>query len=67
MSAESLIVAPDEAEIRLDRWLRRHFRDVPQAMIERLCRTGQVRVDGRRATARLRLAPGQSVRVPRLA
>jgi 23S rRNA pseudouridine955/2504/2580 synthase len=35
-------------------------------VIQRLCRTGQVRVDGKRAEAATRLAPGQSVRVPPL-
>ena len=35
-------------------------------MIQKLCRTGQIRVDGKRAETGLRLAPGQSVRVPPL-
>lgn len=67
MSADLATVAPDEAEIRLDRWLRRHYRDLPQGLIERLCRTGRVRVDGERASANLHLAPGQAITVPPLA
>ncbi len=59
-------VTEDEAEIRLDRWFRRHFPGLPQSAIEKLCRTGQVRVDGHRAEAATRLAPGQAVRVPPL-
>ncbi|MDA8253162.1 MAG: RluA family pseudouridine synthase [Rhodospirillales bacterium] len=59
-------VAEDEADIRLDRWFRRHFPDLTQGVIQRLCRTGQIRVDGRRADAATRLAPGQSVRIPPL-
>ena len=66
MSVEPRIVAADEAEIRLDRWFRRHFPGLTQGAIERLCRTGQVRVDGRRAVAATRLAAGQAVRVPPL-
>jgi 23S rRNA pseudouridine955/2504/2580 synthase len=62
-----LTVTDDEAEIRLDRWFRRHFPGLPQSAIQRLCRTGQVRVDGRRAEPAMRLAPGQGVRVPPLA
>ena len=58
------LVAADEAEIRLDRWFRRHFPGVTQGTIERLCRTGQVRVNGRRAQGATRLEPGQAVRVP---
>ena len=59
-------VTADEADIRLDRWFRRHFPGVTQGVIQRLCRTGQIRVDGHRAEAATRLAPGQSVRIPPL-
>jgi 23S rRNA pseudouridine955/2504/2580 synthase len=59
-------VSDDEADIRLDRWFRRHFPGVPQSAIQKLCRTGQVRVDGKRAEAATRLLPGQAIRVPPL-
>lgn len=64
MSASIRMVGEDEAEIRLDRWFRRHYPALTQARIQKLCRTGQVRVDGHRAVAATRLAPGQAVRVP---
>ena len=64
--AALVTVTTDEAEIRLDRWFRRHFPGLPQSAIQKLCRTGQVRVDGHRAEAAMRLAPGQAVRVPPL-
>jgi len=57
-------ITADEADIRLDRWFRRHFPILTQGMIQKLCRTGQIRVDGKRAEAATRLVPGQSVRVP---
>ncbi|HTN11902.1 MAG TPA: RluA family pseudouridine synthase [Acetobacteraceae bacterium] len=57
-------VTEDEADIRLDRWFRRHFPTLTQGAIQKFCRTGQVRVDGRRVEAATRLAPGQSIRVP---
>jgi 23S rRNA pseudouridine955/2504/2580 synthase len=60
------IVTDDESDIRLDRWFRRHFPGVPQSAIQKLCRTGQVRVDGKRADAATRLRSGQAVRVPPL-
>ncbi len=67
MSGVSLIeVAIDEAGLRLDRWFRRHYPDLPHTGLQKLLRTGQVRVDGGRAKAGLRLEPGQSVRVPPL-
>ncbi len=66
MSVTTRQVTDDEADIRLDRWFRRHFPGLTQGAIQKLCRTGQVRVDGKRADAATRLAPGQAVRVPPL-
>lgn len=67
MSAvESLAVTEDEAGIRLDRWFRRRFPGLGQGRIEKLCRTGQIRVDGGRVKASTRLGAGQTVRVPPL-
>ncbi|WP_207484314.1 RluA family pseudouridine synthase [Arenibaculum pallidiluteum] len=60
----TLVVAADEAEIRLDRWFKRHFPQIGHGHLEKLLRTGQVRVDGKRAKAATRLEAGQSVRVP---
>ncbi len=57
-------VTEDEADIRLDRWFRRHFPTLTQGAIQKLCRTGQIRVDGKRAEAATRLVPGQAIRVP---
>jgi 23S rRNA pseudouridine955/2504/2580 synthase len=64
MTVESRTVTDDEADIRLDRWFRRHFPGLTQGAIQKLCRTGQVRVDGHRAEAATRLTAGQAVRVP---
>ena len=66
MTVTTRAVSADEADIRLDRWFRRHFPALTQGVIQKLCRTGQVRVDGRRAGAATRLVPGQSVRIPPL-
>jgi 23S rRNA pseudouridine955/2504/2580 synthase len=57
-------VADKDGESRLDRWLKRRFPALKQSQIEKLCRTGQVRVDGGRAKASDRVRPGQFVRVP---
>ncbi|WP_316977228.1 RluA family pseudouridine synthase [Shumkonia mesophila] len=59
-----LEVAGDEAGARLDRWFKRHFPNVAHGKLEKLLRTGQVRVDGRRAKSALRLEAGQKIRVP---
>lgn len=60
-------VSGDEADMRLDRWFKRHFPDVNHSYLQKLLRTGQVRVDGKRVEASDRLAAGQSVRIPPLA
>jgi 23S rRNA pseudouridine955/2504/2580 synthase len=61
---QSLTVTSDEADLRLDRWFKRRFPTLGHGRLEKLLRTGQVRVDGKRAKANLRLTEGQVVRVP---
>lgn len=61
-----LEICEDEAGLRLDRWFHRHFPDVTHGRLEKLLRTGQVRVDGARAKANQRLEAGQELRVPPL-
>lgn len=65
-AVQLLTVSGDEAGLRLDRWFRRHFPDLGHGRLEKLLRTGQVRVDGARAQAGARLEAGQSVRIPPL-
>jgi 23S rRNA pseudouridine955/2504/2580 synthase len=59
-------VGADEGGSRLDRWLKRHYPHLTQGAVEKLCRTGQVRIDGGRAKASDRVAPGMVVRIPPL-
>jgi 23S rRNA pseudouridine955/2504/2580 synthase len=64
---ESITIGQDEAEQRLDRWFKRRYPELTHGRLEKLLRTGQVRVDGKRIKANHRLEPGQIVRVPPLA
>ncbi|MBF0356273.1 MAG: RluA family pseudouridine synthase [Alphaproteobacteria bacterium] len=66
MSVLHVTVEAAEAELRLDRWLVRHYPGLTHGRIEKLLRTGQLRVDGARAKANQRLNAGQVVRVPPL-
>jgi 23S rRNA pseudouridine955/2504/2580 synthase len=50
--------------MRLDRWFRAHFPEVGYSYLQKLLRSGQVRVDSKRAEANARLSEGQEVRVP---
>ncbi|MGK7654652.1 RluA family pseudouridine synthase [Roseovarius sp. B08] len=63
---QTLTVEPGEGDQRLDRWLRRRFPHVAQGRIEKMCRKGELRVDGGRVKANTRLEEGQQVRVPPL-
>jgi len=64
MSATTVQVSHDEDGIRLDRWFRRRYPALTHGRLEKLLRTGQVRLDGKRAKAADRVAMGQEVRVP---
>ncbi len=57
-------VEPDDDGVRLDRWFKRHLPAIGFATISRWARTGQIRVDGKRADPADRVTTGQVVRVP---
>ena len=63
---QQLEVGSEEDEARLDRWFKRRFPGLGHGRLEKLLRTGQVRVDGGRVKASTRLSAGQIVRVPPL-
>ncbi|SFM31641.1 RluA family pseudouridine synthase [Shimia aestuarii] len=63
---QTIIVGPGDTDQRLDRWFRRMFPHVGQGRIEKMCRKGEIRVDGARAKASTRLSTGQQVRIPPL-
>ena len=57
-------VSGDEAGLRLDRWFQRHFPELSHGALQKLLRTGQVRIDGKRVEGKDRVEPGQTVRLP---
>jgi 23S rRNA pseudouridine955/2504/2580 synthase len=61
---ETIEVARGEGGLRLDRWFRVHFPDVGYSYLQKLLRSGQVRIDGKRVQANARVEAGQQVRVP---
>lgn len=63
---QTIPVSPDDSDQRLDRWLRRIFPHLTQGMVEKMCRKGELRVDGGRVKAATRLEAGQQVRIPPL-
>jgi 23S rRNA pseudouridine955/2504/2580 synthase len=59
-------VSADEDGMRLDRWFKLHFPQVTFAYLNKLTRTGQVRVGAGRVKTSSRLAKGQDIRIPPL-
>ena len=61
-----LEVCVGDGDQRLDRWFRRQFPQVQQGQIEKMCRKGDIRVDGGRVKTNSRIEVGQIVRIPPL-
>ena len=65
-AAQTMTVATGDGDQRLDRWLRKQFPHMTQGQIEKMCRKGEVRVNGGRVKSATRLEDGQTVRIPPL-
>ena len=67
MSAvQNITVDTIDSGSRLDRWFKKRFPHVPHGKVEKLLRTGQLRVDGKRSKGNLRVEGGQVIRIPPL-
>jgi len=67
MSGVQILEVPAaDAGSRLDRWFKRLFPHIPHGRVEKLLRTGQLKVDGKKVKGSHRLEAGASVRVPPL-
>lgn len=63
-AVRQFVIGRDDDGARLDRWFKRHLPQVGFAMVSRWARTGQIRLDGKRADVDTRLVAGQTLRVP---
>ena len=64
--AQTISVAEDDDGLRLDRWFKKHFPEIAHGRLQKLLRTGQVRLDGGRVKSNSRVVAGQAIRVPPL-
>jgi 23S rRNA pseudouridine955/2504/2580 synthase len=62
--SDTVRVGEADGILRLDRWFRRHYPGLAHGRLERLLRTGQIKVDGRKAKSGDRVSPGMAIRVP---
>src|SRR5260370_36949744 len=63
---DTLTVDSRDGTLRLDRWFKRHYPALGHGQLEKLLRTGRIRVDGKRARSGDRVEPGQAIRIPAL-
>ena len=63
---QTVVVSPDEDNMRVDRFLEARFPGLSFSHIQRIVRKGELRVDGKRADSKDRLRGGQSIRIPPL-
>ncbi|MBX7146395.1 MAG: RluA family pseudouridine synthase [Alphaproteobacteria bacterium] len=57
-------VLEKEKDWRLDRWFKRQYPSIQHSYLEKLFRTGQIRVEGKRIRGNYKLIPGQKIRIP---
>ncbi|PSC02981.1 RluA family pseudouridine synthase, partial [Alsobacter soli] len=65
-AVQTVTVTPDEAGMRVDRFLEARFPGLSFSHIQRVVRKGELRVNGKRVETKDRLEAGQAVRIPPL-
>ncbi len=66
LGVQNLTVTEDEDGMRVDRWFKRRAPTLALSHLAKICRKGEVRLDGKRVETSSRVAAGQTVRVPPL-
>ena len=61
---QTVTVAEGDGDQRLDRWFKRMFPQINPGLLEKMCRKGELRVDGGTAKANTRPDGGQEVPAP---
>ncbi|NDF12041.1 MAG: RluA family pseudouridine synthase [Proteobacteria bacterium] len=64
MSHQIVTVHEEDDGIRLDRWFKRHYPDIPHGLVQKLLRKGAIKVGGKKAETSTRISAGQEIRVP---
>jgi 23S rRNA pseudouridine955/2504/2580 synthase len=65
-AVQTVTITPDEANMRIDRFLEARFPGLSFSHIQRIVRKGELRVNGKRVDSKDRLQAGQAVRIPPL-
>ena len=59
-------IKPEDDGIRLNRWFLKEYPSLTLGRLQKLLRTKQIKVDGKKAEANTRLSAGQELRLPPL-
>ena len=62
--AKIITVKPYDEGVRIDNYILKKCKEMPFFLVQKLLRTGQIRVDGHRVKGSLRLQVGNKVRIP---
>lgn len=57
-------VSPEDDGMRLNRWFLKYYPELPLSRLQKLLRTKQIKVDGKKGETSLKLAEGQEIRIP---
>ena len=60
---KEITIYPEDADQRLDRFLKKHFPHIPYGLWARLVRTGKVRLDKKKVTLNERIYSGQVIMI----
>lgn len=67
MSEVKLVqVKAEDDGMRLNRWFLKYYPQLPLSRLQKLLRTKQIKVDGKKSETSLKLAVGQEIRIPPL-
>ena len=66
MAVEQIKVKDIDDGMRLNRWFLKYYPNLTLGRLQKLLRTKQIKVDGKRAEAGLKLTAGQIIRIPPL-
>lgn len=64
MSVRHVEIGEKDDGLRLDKWFRTAYPGLSHVRLQKLLRTGQIRLDGKRVKASARLEAGQTMRIP---
>ena len=64
MGVKLIKVKPSDDGMRLNRWFLKYYPSLPLGRLQKLLRTKQIKVDGKKAETSLKLLEGQEIRIP---